>query len=597
MQKKSNIISKLVLSTAAFAMGVGVAGATEKPEVQESAQIANFLAEVGETFSVDSDGIEYKVDSKGDKKTASICDYDSSKISKNLTLASKAVDATDSTVEYDVTKIAPEAFKDCTKLESVDIPASVDTIGKNAFDGCSNLKVLHIAGDNEHLDDMKLDPQFLGSAKLESVYVDQKLTPDAKAALTKGISAGIIRENIKDLTVGTVNGVVSSITDGEVKVDWNTADDGTINTYMILRKDKETGKIEAIGLVNNESGVDTEFVDSTAEFGKSYTYSVTPYLRDKYFANHTADELYTASKYDIWGVLPGSPAENNYDLTVNEKLINGIMHYYSDEGEIYTPVQNKNLTCVQGKDSKSWYVMDNRQNVYEKIDMDTGTVDVNGHYIPDNGISFVVREWDIKETDEANWGKLKLDAVSKEDLATKEYRVFSLNVKDANGDVTTPSLKSAKDTTKPESYAVYLELSKNMDPNSVRVVIPNDNGGLDYIYGDNEGEIEIVKSLPASNAPKSEYGFVKIMMDSAFPESEQPFILYADKLENSSSEETKSEDKKEESSKDENKTTGSSTGSKGYATGDVAGFGMLHAAYSMLAAAGSTVLGLFRKKK
>ena len=131
-----------------------------------------------------------------------------------------------------------------------------------------------------------------------------------------------------------------------------------------------------------------------------------------------------------------------------------------------------------------------------------------------------------------------------------------------------------------------------MDPNSVRVVILNDNGGLDYIYGDNEGEIEIVKSLPASNAPKSAYGFVKIMMDSAFPDSEQPFILYADKLENSSS-----EDKKEESSKGANKTIGSSTGSKGYATGDVSGFGMLHAAYSMLAAAGSTILGLFRKKK
>lgn len=596
MQKKSNIISKLVLSTAAVAIGAGVAGATEKPEVQESAQIANCLATVDEEVTgigTADKGVIYTVTKDGDAKEAEVSECDKAAILKNVVL--------ESPIDTDkvVTGISSEAFKDCTKIESVDIPASVDTIDKNAFDGCSNLKVLHIAGDNEHLDDMKLDPKFLGSATLESVYVDvENLTPDAKAALTKGISAGIIRENIKDLTVGTVENVVSSITDGEVKVDWTTtANDGAIDTYMILRKDHETGKIEAIGLVKNEFGVDTEFVDSTAEFGKSYTYSVTPYLRDPYFANHTAGELYTASKYDSWGVVPGSPVENTDDLTVNEKLINGIMHYYSDEGELFTPVQNKNLTCVQGNNSKSWYVLDNRQNVYEKIDMATGTVDVNGNYIPDNGIGFVVREWDINEKDEANWDNLKLDAVSKEDLATKEYRVFSLNVKDANGDVPTPSLKSADDTTKPESYAVYLELSKNMDPNSVRVVIPNDNGGLDYIYGDNEGEIEIVKSLPASNAPKSEYGFVKIMMDSAFPDSEQPFILYADKLENSSSEETKTEDKKEESSKDANKTTGSSTGSKGYATGDVAGFGMLHAAYSMLAAAGSTILGLFRKKK
>lgn len=602
MQKKSNIISKLVLSTATAVMMAGFVGQHDKASAEDVKAI-EFKPEY-DGVCIDDKNVEYTVtkESKGtaDGEIGEVTLSDGSNLkASTFVVPENLKDADTATKIHNVTAIGTEAFKDCTKLESVDIPASVDTIDKNAFDGCSNLKVLHIAGDNEHLDDMKLDPKFLGSATLESVYVDvENLTPDAKAALTKGISAGIIRENIKDLTVGTVENVVSSITDGEVKVDWaTTANDGAIDTYMILRKDHETGKIEAIGLVKNEFGVDTEFVDSTAEFGKSYTYSVTPYLRDKYFANHTAGELYTASKYDSWGVVPGSPVENTDDLTVNEKLINGIMHYYSDEGELFTPVQNKNLTCVQGNNSKSWYVLDNRQNVYEKIDMATGTVDVNGNYIPDNGIGFVVREWDIKEKDEANWDNLKLDAVSKEDLATKEYRVFSLNVKDANGDVPTPSLKSADDTTKPESYAVYLELSKNMDPNSVRVVIPNDNGGLDYIYGDNEGEIEIVKSLPASNAPKSEYGFVKIMMDSAFPESEQPFILYADKLENSSSDETKSEDKKEESSKDANKTTGSSTGSKGYATGDVAGFGMLHAACSMLAAAGSTILGLFRKKK
>lgn len=591
MQKKSNIISKLVLSTAAVAMGVGVAGATEKPEVQESAQIANFLATVDEEVTgigTADKGVIYTVTKDGDAKEAEVSGCDKAAIVKNVVL--------ESPIDTDkiVTGISSEAFKDCTKIESVDIPASVDTIGKNAFDDCSNLKVLHIAGDNEHLDDMKLDSKFLGSAKLESVYVDvENLTPDAKAALTKGISAGIIRENIKDLTVGTVENVVSSITDGEVKVDWTTtANDGAIDTYMILRKDKETGKIEAIGLVKNEFGVDTEFVDSTAEFGKSYTYSVTPYLRDKYFANHTAGELYTASKYDSWGVVPGVEVPNGKDLIVNEKLINGIMHYYSDEGELFTPVQNKNLTCVQGKDSKSWYVLDNRQNVYPlTVTKEGQNAGVTGQITGDSNL--YVREWNVGDEDESVWDSLKLDAISKDDLAKKDYRVFSLNVKnDATNEVVTPALKSADDTTKPESYAVYLELSKNMDPNSVRVVIPNDNGGLDYIYGDNEGEIEIVKSLPASNAPKSEYGFVKIMMDSAFPDSEQPFILYADKLENSSS-----EDKKEESSKGANKTTGSSTGSKGYATGDVAGFGMLHAAYSMLAAAGSTILGLFRKKK
>lgn len=585
MQKKSNIVSKLVLSTAAALMGVGAtAGATEQPDIQESAQLANFLAEVGETFSVDSDGVEYKVDSKGDKKTASICDYDSSKISKNLTLKEKAEDASDST-EYDVTKINAEAFKDCTKIETVGIPASVTDIGKNAFDGCSNLKVLHIAGDSDHLGAMKLDPKFLGSADLESVYVDvETLSTDARKALVAGVSENIIRQNISGLDVGSVASVESTVSDDGVKIDWTTnATDGAVDTYMILRQDKETGKTEAVGLVANKFGVPTEFVDSTAEFGKTYTYSVAPCLIDPYYETATAAELYTASKYDEWGIVDNTPVPATSELTVDQKSVNGILHYYSD-GELYTPVQNRNLTCVQGLDTQSWYVLDNSKNVYKTTNT-TGETQ-----------NLYVREWDLAEENKDDWDNLKLDAISKDDLAAKEYRVFSLNVKDDTGKVVTDdslNLGTTDDTLQPSSYAVYLELSKNMDPDSVRVVIANDSG-LDYVYGDKAGEIEIVKSLPNSNAPKSEYGFAKIMLDSALPGSTQPFVMYADKIENSSSS-SDSTDKKEENKN--NSSNGSTSGSKGYATGDVAGFGMLHAAYSMLAAAGSTLLGLFRKKK
>ena len=45
-------------------------------------------------------------------------------------------------VEYEVTAIADEAFKDNLELQEVTIPTSIKTIGANAFAGCENLKVI-----------------------------------------------------------------------------------------------------------------------------------------------------------------------------------------------------------------------------------------------------------------------------------------------------------------------------------------------------------------------------------------------------------------------------------------------------------------------
>ena len=46
--------------------------------------------------------------------------------------------------EYPVTEIAPEAFKDNKDLVEVTIPATVTTIGAEAFAGCTNLKAIYV---------------------------------------------------------------------------------------------------------------------------------------------------------------------------------------------------------------------------------------------------------------------------------------------------------------------------------------------------------------------------------------------------------------------------------------------------------------------
>jgi hypothetical protein len=50
----------------------------------------------------------------------------------------------DIVVPSGVTRIADNAFKDCTKITSLIIPNSVQRIEKNAFSGCTSLKKIDL---------------------------------------------------------------------------------------------------------------------------------------------------------------------------------------------------------------------------------------------------------------------------------------------------------------------------------------------------------------------------------------------------------------------------------------------------------------------
>ncbi|MBP5330308.1 MAG: leucine-rich repeat domain-containing protein, partial [Lachnospiraceae bacterium] len=62
-----------------------------------------------------------------------------------------------------VMRIAKGAFKDNTSIETVSIPASVTTIGKEAFMGCTSLKKVTFEGDNHRwaIDNIKHNSSYL----------------------------------------------------------------------------------------------------------------------------------------------------------------------------------------------------------------------------------------------------------------------------------------------------------------------------------------------------------------------------------------------------------------------------------------------------
>ena len=100
-------------------------------------------------------------------KTAQIVDYhgEDTELSNLETI-------TFDDVEYTITAIGDNAFKDCTSLITVVIPNSVTSIGANAFEGCSSLSTINIpdgiVGINKSL--------FAGCSSLASIELPNTLT-------------------------------------------------------------------------------------------------------------------------------------------------------------------------------------------------------------------------------------------------------------------------------------------------------------------------------------------------------------------------------------------------------------------------------------
>lgn len=99
-------------------------------------------ADVSEAAGPVQDGIEYSVDSSG--KYALVKGW-TSEIPRDVTIpASVKVGGR----EYEVRKIADWAFDGCADIASVAIPATVSSVGPNAFSGCASLTGISVDRGN-----------------------------------------------------------------------------------------------------------------------------------------------------------------------------------------------------------------------------------------------------------------------------------------------------------------------------------------------------------------------------------------------------------------------------------------------------------------
>ncbi len=631
-KKNSKIISKLVLSTtAAFMATVAVKATNDHGDVQsqvESFHEDQLQVAYGKgdsiTVNVTLNGVKY---SEGDSSTeATVTGCENSNIPADGYVK---IDKTVGTsVSYNVTSIADEAFKDCSNLVSVEIPESVKKIGQDVFDdsGVKYIKFTKAANLTESGD--------LGSA---TIYVEDD---DGKSKLCEVLGLDtddnkvIIAPKTSDIK-GNISSVGTTIVDNGVELKWKIST-GAKDLYAVERKENNnTSNYKVIGIAypKTSSSTSVTYTDTDKiKLGKSYMYKITPYAvsaaHDQF---NTKDEFTSAKDKDPFGIVAGTDKQSG-ELDYNEFKKSGVKSYYTT-----VDIENDtDSTTVEG----SYAIFDNglTRNVYslqgnaygiKKSDNNTKFEWENDDYDTNQKAFLYVREWDIENKDKTNWENVGAENKN-------ASRVFSLQVvndKDENGELPSGDYASSGDVGYYNCASKIVSADSNKTPKDFTMYVEMDESwGNDvsvYAIRDDDTDVKLTSKI-VDGANGLTGRFLEVALGEFYY---GPYAIYADKLENagtSNSEfcetcqnpidectcEKKNEEAKDEP-KDETKTeddknnnnnasetnstqTGnnvSSGTSNSYKTGDITSAGLLQSAFGMLAAAGSTLIGLFRKKK
>jgi hypothetical protein len=114
------------------------------------------------------DGLRYLLDTGA--KTAALVLKTDGQFSGSIVIPEK-VKSSDG-VEYNVTSLGDECFKDCRGLTSVTIPSSITSLGNRCFDGCSGLTSVTIPSSITSLSDRC----FRGCEGLTSITIPSSVT-------------------------------------------------------------------------------------------------------------------------------------------------------------------------------------------------------------------------------------------------------------------------------------------------------------------------------------------------------------------------------------------------------------------------------------
>ena len=302
------------------------------------------------------------------------------------------------------------SFIECNSLQSVAIPESV-TVIDNAFNSCNNLKWVNIPKNieilcgfgNSKLANIKIPRTVkklaIASDYLETIYIPETVTAEMlqPTGYVNDYCEGDTRENMfsgihteakyvtvtgydlsaakawakeKNYTFNQISPVPDKITVknkvNHVLISWETVD--YTDTWILYRQAKGKTGWKRIATLDSKT---TSFKDTTAEYGKTYTYSlkadsnkiytkavigriarpenVSMYATSVSKATITWDKVANAKYYYVYQVF------NNGNGTVYKKVakVDAKNNYYNFKSVDYDYYSNEHY-CVRAYDGTSY---------------------------------------------------------------------------------------------------------------------------------------------------------------------------------------------------------------------------------------------------
>ncbi len=174
-----------------------------------------------------------------------------------------------------VTQIGSEAFKNCTRITEVNIPASVTKIGNNAFDSCDLLEKVNFAGDTCSFG----EGAFANCRSLKDINLPANTTQISKRMFYGCTALTDIAIPSKVTIIGAESfGVCSSITKIQIPASVNTIEkNAMVGCYKLAEISVESGN----SIYSSKDGV---------LYGPSYSTSGKAIIQ---YPNAKADETYT----------------------------------------------------------------------------------------------------------------------------------------------------------------------------------------------------------------------------------------------------------------------------------------------------------------
>lgn len=299
----------------------------QKPIIQKlvllTLMLLTAVAVSAREFTID--GITYRVISETDK-TCAIISADNAAIAANLSIPSRVeISGRVNTLVYDVIEIESRAFQNCDRLVSVSIPASINYVGLEAFQGCRNLKTVTFEPFSSPLvfirDEMSVSKTFCGCEKLCNLIIGRPLKAESENLWSlhwgycKYISPGNY-EYIEDFTITEM-----TILDG---TDISTGDDKKFELFSKNVHTLKVGKnlIGEIGynaykglynLVMKECQPDADAMFSDRQYLLTKTY-VPKGSMSAYRASESWSRFYSMNEYDGDTFNPAPPLPEIYDI-------------------------------------------------------------------------------------------------------------------------------------------------------------------------------------------------------------------------------------------------------------------------------------------